>query len=486
MSTSGPPGEVGTSPRTAVMTWRELEVSRSTGLARKHLDLVIRAPRAIVASKGDVARAIGIRAGRIVALDALDAVLPADAELQLTSDVVVLPGIVDSHVHVCEPGNTAWEGFESATRAAVAGGITTLVDMPVDSEPPTISVAALEAKKGAAAGQCHVDVGFWGGAVPDNLGTLETLREAGVLGFKCFMVSAGPKFPPLDVEGVERALRALRGLDCPLLVHAEDNEVVTSSPPRHGKKYSDFLGSRPRGSENLAIAGVIEAARRSGGHVHICHLSSSDAVPMIESARREGVRVTAETCPHYLVINAEAIPDGATTFKCSPPIREASNRELLWAGLKGGTIDLVVSDHSPCAPAMKRRESGDFADAWGGISSIQFALPAVWTEARTRHCSLADLSRWMSAGPAALAGLANKGSIALGKDADLVVFAPDETLVVDDTPLQQRHPGTPYDGRRLFGVVKQTFLRGKKADMLSPRGELLSASLSLGEDAAGH
>ena len=228
------------------MTLEEPEGVSSTGLMVKRLDLVIRAPRAIIAGEGDVPRTIGIRDGRIVALDALDATLPANAELQLTSDLVVLPGIVDSHVHVCEPGNTAWEGFESATRAAVADGITTLVDMPVDHEPPTIDVAALEAKKGAAAGQCHVDVGFCGGTVPDNLGDLEALRDAGVLGFKCFMVPAGPEFPPLDFEGVEVALRTLRGLNCPLLVHAEDNEAITASPAPHSKRYSDFLASRPR------------------------------------------------------------------------------------------------------------------------------------------------------------------------------------------------------------------------------------------------
>jgi allantoinase len=460
------------------MTAHDIEAGSSTSLGAEVLDLVIRAPRAIIAGDGDAPRAIGVRNGRIAALDSLDATLPAHADLHLTSDVVVMPGIVDSHVHVCEPGNTGWEGFESATRAAVAGGITTLVDMPVDNEPPTINVAALEVKRGAAAGQCHVDVGFWGGAVPDNLADLGALRRAGVLGYKCFMTSAGPKFPPLDVEGIERTLRALRGLDCPLLVHAEDGEAIAASPSPHSSKYVDFLRSRPRGTENLAIAGIIEAARRSGGHVHICHLSSSDAIPMIDSARREGVRVTAETCPHYLALSAEEIPDGATTFKCSPPIREASNRERLWAGLQGESIDLVVSDHSPCAPAMKFRDTGDFADAWGGISSIQFALAAVWTEARGRHFSLADVSRWMSERPAALAGLANKGAIALGKDADLVIFAPDEILVVDETPRQQRHPGTPYDGRRLFGVVKQTILRGVEADMSSPRGQLLTASFS--------
>jgi allantoinase len=442
------------------------------------LDLVIRAPRAIIPGEGEVARAIGILDGRIAAIGPLHTPFPAEAEREFGPDLVVMPGIVDSHVHVCEPGNTAWEGFETATLAAAAGGITTLVDMPVDSEPPTVDVAALQLKTRAAAGQCHVDVGFWGGAIPGNLDQLKALRQVGVLGFKCFMVSGSEEFPPLDVGLVEEALGRIRGLGCPLLVHAEDSVAMAASPSPHSRVYADFLRSRPRGVENLAIAGIIEAARRADTPVHICHLSSSDALPMIGSARRDGLKVTAETCPHYLVLDAENIPDGATTFKCSPPIREEANRDLLWDGLKGHVLDLVVSDHSPCIPQMKSRDSGDFADAWGGISSLQFSLPAVWTEARARQCSLADLSRWMSEGPARLAGLAKKGSIQVGNDADLVVFAPDEVLVVDHAPLQHRHPGTPYDGRRLQGVVKSTILRGEQTDVSRPRGRLLSASLS--------
>jgi len=460
------------------VTWEGSETRTRSGSVPETLDLVIRAPRAIIPGAGEVARAIGILDGRIAAIGPLHAPFPAEAEREFGPDLVVMPGIVDSHVHVCEPGNTAWEGFETATRAAAAGGITTLVDMPVDSEPPTVNVAALQLKTRAAAGQCHVDVGFWGGAIPGNLDQLKALRQAGVLGFKCFMVSDSEEFPPLDVGLVEEALRRIRGLGCPLLVHAEDSVAMAASPSPHSRAYADFLRSRPRGVENFAIAGIIEAARRADTPVHICHLSSSDALPMIGSARRDGLKVTAETCPHYLVLDAENIPDGATTFKCSPPIREEANRDLLWDGLKGDVLDLVVSDHSPCTPEMKSRDSGDFADAWGGISSLQFSLPAVWTEARARQCSLADLSRWMSEGPARLAGLAKKGSIQLGNDADLVVFAPDEILDVDHTPLQHRHPGTPYDGRRLQGVVKSTILRGEQTDVSHPRGRLLSASLS--------
>lgn len=442
-------------------------------------DMVVRAPRAVLPGEGEVPCAIGIRDGRIAAIIPLDSSCRAEAEWRLEPDVVALPGIVDSHVHICEPSNIECEGFETATRAAAAGGITTLVDMPIDCHPATVDIPALEAKKRAAGGRCYVDVGFWGGAIPRNLSELETLRQAGVLGFKCFLVDTGSEeFPALDVGLLEETLRKTRALDCPLLVHAEDATAATTVVPAHSRRYADYLESRPRGIENLAVAQVIEAARRTGAHAHICHLSSSDALPMIDSARREGVHVTAESCPHYLSINAEDIPDGATTFKCSPPIRQEANRELLWRGLKANVIDLVVSDHSPSAPEMKCLESGDFADAWGGISSIQFALSVTWTEARARGFSLADVIRWMSEGPARLAGLETKGGLAVGKDADLVVFAPNEALVVDDAPLYHRHPRTPYDGRTLQGVVKCTLLRGEPTDTSHPRGRLLLSSAS--------
>ena len=437
-------------------------------------DLVIRAPRVVCRGR-EVARLVGISGGRIAAIEPLDAVASAGSVLELEPDVVLLPGLVDSHVHVCEPGNTEWEGFATATRAAAAGGITSLVDMPLDSVPTTVSTRALEIKRRAAEGRCHVDVGFWGGVVPGNLDELLPLHDAGVLGFKCFLADSGSEdFPPVQVPEMERALRLLREVDTLLLVHAESAEAAASLPAARGRKYADYLASRPRGVENLAVAQVIEAARGTGGRAHVLHLSSSDALPMIASARREGVAVTAETCPHYLALCAEEIADGATVCKCSPPVREAANRELLWGGLKEMVLDLVVSDHSPCTTAMKELDSGDFGAAWGGISSLQLGLPVVWTEARRRGFSLVEVAAWMSERPARLAGLRGKGRIEVGFDADLCVFAPDESFVVDPARLHHRHRATPYAGRTLTGVVRETMLRGKPIDPARPRGELLA------------
>jgi allantoinase len=440
---------------------------------REPFDVVVVAPRAILPD-GEQPCAIAIAGGRIAAVEALPHQLAARRTFTLSDDVVALPGLVDSHVHICEPGNTDWEGFATATLAAAAGGITTLVDMPLDSIPTTVDVAALETKRKAAEGQCHVDVGFWGGVVPGNIGALAALRAAGVMGFKCFLLDSGcAQFPPVSAAEMERALAALAGLDVPLLVHAESGEVDATLPVVHGARYDDYLRSRPRGLENLAVAQVIEAARRTGDHVHICHLSSSDAVPMIRSAQADGVPVTTETCPHYLALSADDVADGMTSMKCSPPIRERPNRELLWAGLRDGVIRAVVSDHSPCTTEMKQNGAGDFATAWGGISSLQVALPVVWTEARARGFSLSDIAAWMAGGPAELTGLALKGSIEVGKDADLCVLAPEEQFTVDPNRLFHRNPGTPYDGRTLLGVVRQTWLRGEPVDPPHPRGQLL-------------
>jgi len=436
-------------------------------------DVVIRAPR-VISDDGEAARSIAIRDGRVVSVAPVDAKLSASREVEFEADVVVLPGIVDSHVHVCEPGNTDWEGFATATRAAAAGGITTLVDMPIDSVPATVTMEALDAKRAAARGQCHVDVGFWGGAIPGNLAEMPRLRAGGVLGFKCFLVDPGvPGFAPLDAIGLEQALAVARDLDAPLLVHAESVSVLAGMAPMSGRKYADYLASRPKEVENVAVAQVIEAARRTGGHAHVVHLSSSDAVAMIAEARRGGVRITAETCPHYLTLAAEEIPDGATAFKCSPPIREGSNRDSLWSGLQQGVIGSIVSDHSPCTVAMKAVSSGNFGAAWGGISSLQLSLSVIWTEARRRGHTLTEVAAWMSEGPAKLAGLRQKGKIAPGFDADFCVLAPEESFVVQPERLYHRNTLTPYAGRRLMGVVRETWLRGEPVDLRDPRGQLL-------------
>ncbi len=441
------------------------------------LELLIRAPRVVSGERGEPeqARAIGVSNGRIEALQPVDTPATARTVLELGPDVVVLPGLIDPHVHLCEPGNTHWEGFATATRAAAAGGVTTLVDMPLDSVPVTVTAETLAIKRSAANGQCHVDVGFWGGVIPSNLGSLRPLHEAGVLGFKCFLTNSGSAdFPPLNARQVHDALDILRDLRSVLLVHAESGEAMAAIGEAHGPSYAGYLATRPRGLENLAVAELIEAARTSRGHVHIVHLSSSDALPMIASARREGVRLTAETCPHYLALTAEEIGDGATAFKCSPPVREAANRELLWEGLTAGTLDFIASDHSPCTAAMKELGGGDFGAAWGGISSLQLGLPIVWTEARRRGISLGQVVDWMARAPAEFAGLPAKGRIAPGFDADFCIFAPDESFVVDPQRLQHRHPVTPYAGRRLHGVVRSTILRGEAVDGKRPRGQLLA------------
>jgi allantoinase len=441
-------------------------------------DLLIKAARVIFPNE-ELPAAVGVQGGSVTAVMPVDHPATAARMLELDSSVVLMPGLVDSHVHICEPGNTEWEGFATATLAASAGGITTLVDMPLDSVPSTVTVAALDVKREAARGQCHVDVGFWGGVIPGNIGELAPLRRAGVLGFKCFLADSGSDdFPPVSTLEMELALGVLRDLGAPLLVHAEDAEAAASTPSVQGPRYADYLASRPRGIENLAICQVIEAARRSGGRAHVVHLSSSDALPMIASARRDGVALTTETCPHYLTLAAEEIADAATACKCSPPVRECSNRELLWSGLRDGTLDFVVSDHSPATPEMKEAASGDFGAAWGGISSLQLGLPLIWTAARRRGFSLHDVARWMSAGPARLAGLRRKGRVAVGYDADFCVFAPDESFTVDQRDIRHRHRITPYTGRELDGVVRATFLRGEPTDGTAPRGQLLRPEAS--------
>ena len=443
------------------------------------LDLLFRAPRVITAA-GEVARCIGVRDGRIAVIEPIDAELDADEVVELGDDEVLIPGLVDTHVHVNEPGRTEWEGFASATRAAAAGGVTTIVDMPLNSIPPTVDVEALAVKRRVAADQAYVDVGFWGGAVPGNVPDLRGLHDAGVFGFKCFLLHSGvDEFPPLDPEGLELALKEIASFGAMMIVHAEDAHAIDRAASPRGDNYTDFLSSRPRGAENLAIAEVIELARWTGCRVHILHLSSSDALPMIASARRDGVKLTVETCPHYLSFVSEEIPAGATQFKCCPPIREAANRELLWQGLADGVIDCVVTDHSPCTVDLKRFDIGDFGVAWGGIASLQISLSAVWSEAKRRGYSLNDVVRWMAENPARQVGLHTKGHIALGYAADLAVFAPDEAFIVDVAKLQHKNPVSAYDRRPLAGVVRSTWLAGKRIDLdEDPRGRLLSRGMA--------
>jgi allantoinase len=450
----------------------------AAGPAGKGFDLVFRAPRVVTAA-GEVSRCVGVRGGRVVAIEPLPAELSGEQTITLSDSEVLLPGLVDTHVHVNEPGRTEWEGFATATRAAAAGGVTTILDMPLNSIPPTVDVAALEVKRKAAAGQVHVDVGFWGGAIPGNVGELRGLHDAGVFGFKCFLLHSGvDEFPHLGAAELEQYLQVLSTFPALLLVHAEDSASVQRAPSAHGERYADFLRSRPRGSENVAIAQVIEGARWTGAKVHVLHLSSSDALPMLRSARRDGVAISVETCPHYLTFDAETIRDGATEFKCCPPIREADNREQLWRGLADGVIDIVVSDHSPCPPELKRFDIGDFGVAWGGIASLQLGLSAVWTAARARGQTLVDVVRWMAEGPADLVGLRRKGRIALGGDADFCLFAPDQAFVVDPARLHHRHPVTPYANRPLAGVVRATWLRGQEVTGDQCRGILLNRGAS--------
>jgi allantoinase len=435
-------------------------------------DLVVRARRAVVAG---AERPVGVEVtgGVVTGLHPYDAEVDAAVVHDLADDEVLLPGLVDTHVHVNEPGRTDWEGFASATRAAAAGGVTTIVDMPLNSIPPTTTVAALDVKRQVARDQVWVDVGFWGGAVPGNVGDLAGLHEAGVFGFKCFLLDSGvDEFPHLPPDGFATAMAETARLGALMIVHAEDGEAIGDCA--HGASYAGFLESRPDAAEERAIDLVVATTRASGGRTHVVHLSASGAVPALRAARAAGVDVSVETCPHYLHFEAGSIPDGATELKCCPPIRGAANRDALWAALADGDIDMVVSDHSPCTADLKRQDTGDFADAWGGIASLQLGLPAVWTVARERGVPLTDLVRWMSTAPAQRVGLTGKGEIAVGADADLCVFAPDEAWTVDVARLHHKNPVSPYAGRTLTGTVRATWLRGAPIDLAAePRGRLL-------------
>jgi allantoinase len=458
-------------------------------------DLVFRARR-VLTPGGMLAAEVRVRDGVIVSVDELasaevtetggtrgvdgftgDGRTDGAKVVVLADDEVLIPGLVDTHVHVNEPGRTDWEGFATAA----AGGVTTIIDMPLNSIPPTVDSTGLAAKRKAAAGNCAVDVGFWGGAVPGNRDQRASLHEAGVFGFKCFTVDSGvPEFPPLDDAGLAQAVRQVAELGSVLVVHAEEAAVLATAPTAGGRghranrAYLDFLASRPGEAEVGAIRRLVELARDTGARVHVLHLSAASAVPLLAAAQADGVLITAETCPHYLALGAEQVRDGQTQFKCCPPIRDRANQELLWEALETGVIGCVVSDHSPCPPELKHQETGDFAAAWGGISSLQLGLPVTWTRAARRGHDLADVLTWMAANPARLAGLDRKGSIEPGRDADLVAFAPDETFVLTPDRLRTRHRLTPYEGQELRGVVRKTWLRGVEAGAGQPAGRLLT------------
>lgn len=427
-------------------------------------DLIIRG-RNVVLPDSIGAQSIYIRDGVIESVRNYEEIA-GDCELVEADDnSVIMPGLVDTHVHVNAPGRTDWEGFQHATAAAAAGGTTTLIDMPLNSIPATTTLAAFRTKLDEARDKCFIDVGFWGGVVPGNTAELGPMLEAGVVGFKCFLVPSGvDEFQHVTEADLREAMPELARLDALLIVHAElPGPIDRVTPSGSGGDYQTFLNSRPRTAENEAVELMIRLSREFGTRVHIVHLSSSDAIPLLREARNEGVAITAETCPHYLYFASDEIPAGATEFKCCPPIRERENREWLWDGLANGTIDMIVSDHSPCPGTMKMRESGDFLAAWGGISSVQLRLPIVWTEAQRRGYSFYDLAKWLCANPARQVNLeSRKGVIARGQDADFVIWDPYREFTVNAADLHHRHKLTPYDGKRLNGVVQKTFLRGKE------------------------
>ena len=429
-------------------------------------ELVIRGRRVVI---GDSIRpaSLHITRGYISSISIFEDVPDGCELIEADPDSVVMPGLVDTHVHVNEPGRTDWEGFETATRAAAAGGVTTIVDMPLNSIPATTTLDAFNAKLEAARDQLSVDVGFWGGVVPGNTGELAKLWEAGVVGFKCFLIHSGvDEFPNVTENDLRDAMPELARLGAPLIVHAEvpgpvEAACCQSIEGETATSYETFLRSRPREAENEAVQMMIRLSRDTGCRIHIVHHSSADALPLLKKAKSFGLPLTVETCPHYLHFAAEEIPDGVTEFKCCPPIRERENREQLWDALRDGTIDMVVSDHSPCPPEMKLREQGDFMKAWGGISSLQLRLPVMWTEANGRGFDLPQLVEWLCAAPARQVGFKLKGTIEVGRDADVVIWNPERELTVAPSMLHHRHKLTPYAGESLRGVVEKTFLRGQ-------------------------
>jgi len=441
-------------------------------------DLIVRG-RQILAGDSPEApapAAIHIRHGVVSGVAAYDDV-PAGAPVYDAGDFVVMPGLVDTHVHINEPGRTEWEGFTTATRAAAAGGVTSLIEMPLNSIPATTTDSAFHEKLAAAAGKLSVDTGFWGGVVPGNAAHLAALWRDGVFGFKCFLAPSGvPEFPFVAEGDLREAMPILAELRAPLLAHAELaatlDTALTATANKSPQRHDTWLTSRPHEAEEHAIALLVRLARQFKVHVHVVHVSSASGLEILRDAKAEGLAITAETCPHYLTFAAEEIADGATQFKCAPPIREKENQDRLWEALGDGTLDFIATDHSPCPPEMKKADSGDFLAAWGGIASLELGLAAVWTSARQRGYPVSRLPAWLCRGPAKLAGLDHhKGNIAAGCDADMVVWDGNAKFAVEPEKLHQRHKLTPYAGRELFGVVQATFLRGRK---IFERGEFLS------------
>ena len=422
--------------------------------------------RRVITPDGIRPAAILVKGEQIQAIVSLDQVLADDYKIHDFGEAAILPGLVDSHLHINDPGRAEWEGFETATRAAAAGGYTLLVDMPLNCLPATTTVAALEAKRAAAKGKCRVDWAAWGGVVHDNQRDIEALATSGVRGFKCFLVNPGiDGFTMVTEQQLRSALPHVARAGLPLLVHAElpgpIDRATEALASADWSCYSTYLQSRPDDAELAAIRLMLSLCGEYGFHLHIVHLSTSQALQELRAARSEGLPVSVETCPHYLHMCAETIANGATLSKCAPPIRSRENCERLWQGLRDGTIDLVVTDHSPCPPALKRLAEGNFRSAWGGIASLSVALPLMWSEASRRGFTLRDVARWMAAAPARLAGCdTRKGRIAAGCDADLVVFDPDREFIVTEDRLHYRHPVSPYLGETLRGVVKATYLRG--------------------------
>jgi len=420
----------------------------------------------VVVADGIRPAAILVQGERIHAVVS-HAEIPSGTDIHDFGKAAILPGLVDSHVHINDPGRSDWEGFENATRTAAAGGFTTLVDMPLNCIPASITVDALQQKRAAAQGKCRVDWAAWGGVVKGNHQDIEPLAAAGVPGFKCFLIHPGiDEFTMVDEADLRTALPHLARTGLPLLVHAELAGPVEAATEllanADWRTYATYLQSRPDEAELSAIRMMLSLCQEYGFRLHIVHLASAQALPELRAARSQGLPVTVETCPHYLHLEAETIPNGATLYKCAPPIRTRANREALWQGLRDGIIDLVVTDHSPCPPAMKRLDEGSFKTAWGGIASLSVALAVMWTEASQRGFSLMDIARWMAEGPARLAGChSRKGRIAAGYDADLVVFYPEANFKVTTERLHYRHPVSPYVGESLRGVVKATYLRGQ-------------------------